>query len=255
MSVPPPNNVGPLPHPDRASCPDEARGHIPLNSYYESGTRAAWNERYSTRGMVWGTDPNQFVAAFAADLSPRPVLDLGCGQGRNAVWLARQGHTVTGVDQSPVAIGQARRLAADNGVEVDFEVVDIVKDWTPTPEAFDLVVLSYLQLPSEARKVAHAKAATALAPGGTIFLIAHHADNLEYGVGGPPYPEVLFGEADLAADFAAFDLSSNEKRYREVEGQDGVIRLAHDLVLIAVKPTREGAGQPGDNPPLNDGNT
>ena len=159
-----PNNVGPLPPPARASCPDEARGHIPLNSYYESGTRAAWNERYSTRGMVWGTDANQFVAAFAAHLSPRPVLDLGCGQGRNAVWLARQGHTVTGIDQSHVAIGQARRLAADNGVQVEFEVMDIVEDWTPPFEAFELVVLSYLQLPSEARKVAHAKAGSGSRP-------------------------------------------------------------------------------------------
>lgn len=236
MSSPPPNNVGPLPPPARASCPDEARGHIPLNSYYESGTRAAWNERYSTRGMVWGTDANQFVAAFAAHLSPRPVLDLGCGQGRNAVWLARQGHTVTGIDQSHVAIGQARRLAADNGVQVEFEVMDIVEDWTPPFEAFELVVLSYLQLPSEARKVAHAKAGSALAPGGTIFLIAHHADNLEHGVGGPPYPEVLFGEADLAADFDTFDILNNQKVYREVEGEDGLSRMAHDLVLTAVKP-------------------
>ena len=221
----------------RASSPDEARGHIPLHSYHESGTRAAWNERYSTRGMVWGTDANQFVAAFATGLSPRRVLDLGCGQGRNAVWLARQGHTVTGVDQSDVAIGQARRLAADNGVQVDFELADIVEDWRPPSEAFDLVVLSYLQLPLETRKVAHSKAATALTPGGTIFLIAHHADNLEHGVGGPPYREVLFNEADLAADFAALDISVNEKRYREVEGQDGVVRMAHDILLEAAKPS------------------
>ena len=221
----------------RASCQDGARGHVPLDSYFESGTRAAWNERYSTRGMVWGTDANQFVAAFATGLSPRRVLDLGCGQGRNSVWLARQGHTVTGLDQSEVAIGQARRLAVDNGVQVEFEVVNIVEDWNPTPEAFDLAVLSYLQLPSEARKVAHAKVAGALTPGGTIFLIAHHADNLEHGVGGPPYPEVLFDEADLASDFAAFHLPTNEKIYREVEGSDGVIRLAHDIRLEAVKPS------------------
>ena len=216
---------------------DEARGHVPFNSYHESGTRAAWNERYSTRGMVWGPEANQFVAAFASDLSPRRVLDLGCGQGRNAVWLARQGHTVTGVDQSEVAVEQARQLAADNAVSVTFAVADIVECWNPAPESVDLVVLSYLQLPPETRRLAHAKVATAVAPGGNIFLIAHHADNLEHGVGGPPYPEVLFAEADLAADFATFHLSANKKVFREVEGQDGAVRLAHDILMEAVKPT------------------
>ncbi len=240
MSTAPGSGAGPPRPVARESGRDEARGHIPLNSYYESGTPAAWNERYSTRGMVWGTDANQFVATFAADLSPRRVLDLGCGQGRNSVWLARRGHTVTGVDQSDVAIAQARRLAADNGVRVEFALADIVEDWTPPPAAFDLVILSYLQLPAETRKVAHAKAATALAPGGTIFLIAHHADNPEHGVGGPPHPEVLFDETDLAGDFAGLAISVNEKKYREVEGQDGVVRLAHDILLEAVKPSLGG---------------
>ena len=131
-------------------------------------------------------------------------------------------------------------MAADNGVRVEFALADIVEDWTPPPAAFDLVILSYLQLPAETRKVAHAKAATALAPGGTIFLIAHHADNPEHGVGGPPHPEVLFDETDLAGDFAGLAISVNEKKYREVEGQDGVVRLAHDILLEAVKPSLGG---------------
>ena len=221
----------------KISSGDEARGHVPLDSYHESGTVDAWNERYSTRGMVWGTEPNRFVAVFAAHLSPRRVLDLGCGQGRNAVWLGAQGHTVTGIDQSDVAIAQARRLAADHGVEAHFEVVDIVDEWAPPLEAFDLAVLSYLQLPVEARKVAHAKAIASLAPGGTIFLIAHHADNPVHGVGGPPHPEVLFSEADLSADFDALDVLDNRKVFREVEGEDGSVRLAHDITLTAVKPS------------------
>ncbi len=216
----------------------EARGHVRLDSCHQSGTPAAWNERYSTRGMVWGTEPNQFVAAFAVGLSPCRVLDLGCGQGRNAVWLAQQGHTVTGIDQSKVGIGQARRLAARQGVRVDFVLADLEADWTPLPEAFDLVVLSYLQLPPETRRTVHAKAAAALAPGGKVFLIAHHSDNLEHGVGGPPYPEVLFDEADLAEDFAAFDVMANEKRYRAVEGEGGAVREAIDILLEAVKPAQ-----------------
>ena len=215
----------------------EARGHVPTDFYQESGTVEAWNERYATRGMVWGTDPNRFLADYATGLTPRRVLDLGCGQGRNAVWLATQGHRVTGIDLSPVAIEQARRMAADRTVDALFEVANVVEDWMPPPGAFDLVVLSYLQLPPHDRRVAHAKAAEAVAPGGTLWLIAHHSDNITDGVGGPPYPEVLFDERALADDFSDLDLLRNEKVYRDVEGGDGLVRVAHDILMVATKPS------------------
>ena len=214
----------------------EASGHVRPASYHESGTVEAWDERYATRGMVWGTEPNQFLADYAAGLTPRRVLDLGCGQGRNAVWLATQGHRVTGIDQSPVAIEQARGLAADHKVEVLFHVANVVEDWTPPSGAFDLVILSYLQLPPHDRRVAHAKATEAVAPGGTVWLIAHHSDNISDGVGGPPYPEILFDERALAGDFGNLDLLRNEQVYRYVEGEDGLVRAAHDILLVATKP-------------------
>ena len=214
----------------------DASDHVPTASYQESGTVEAWNERYATQGMVWGTDPNRFLAEYATGLSPRRILDLGCGQGRNAVWLATRGHRVTGIDQSPVAIEQARRLATEQEVEVLFEVANVVEDWTPPSGAFDLVVLSYLQLPPHDRRVAHAKATEAVAPGGTVWLIAHHSDNITDGVGGPPYPEVLFDERALTGDFGDLDLLRNEKLYRDVEGEDGLVRVAHDILLVATKP-------------------
>ena len=214
----------------------EASGPVRPASYHESGTVEAWNERYSTRGMVWGTEPNRFLADYAAGLTPRRVLDLGCGQGRNAVWLATRGHRVTGVDKSPVGIEQARGLAADHRVEVLFQVANVVEDWTPPSGAYDLVILSYLQLPPHDRRVAHAKATEAVAPGGTVWLIAHHSDNISDGVGGPPYPEILFDERALAGDFANLDLLRNEKVYRDVEGEDGLVRAAHDILLVATKP-------------------
>ena len=214
----------------------ESSGHAPTASYHESGTIEAWNERYATRGMVWGSDPNRFLAQYATGLTPIRILDLGCGQGRNAVWLATQGHRVIGVDVSPVAIEQARKLAADRTVEVSFEVANVVEDWTPPTGAFDLVVLSYLQLPPHDRRVAHARAADAVAPGGAVWLIAHHSDNITDGVGGPQYPEVLFDESALAADFGDLEILRNEKVYRDVEGEDGLVRVAHDILLLATKP-------------------
>ncbi|MCP4307350.1 MAG: methyltransferase domain-containing protein [bacterium] len=196
--------------------------------------RDLWNERYGQRGAVWGVDPNEFVADRLGDLSPRRVLDLGSGQGRNAIWLARQGHAVTAVDVSDVATDQAAQMAAAAGVEVEFIAADVAV-WEPEAESFDLVVLAYFQGPEAMRKAIHHKARRALVSGGRVFVVAHHRDNLEHGFGGPPMIEVLFDEADVAADFAGFGIIENAKVVRHVE-KDDVVGDALDLVFLAVKP-------------------
>ncbi len=205
-------------------------------SEHSATAKGAWDERYSQAGLVWGRDANSFVVSQLEGLSPRRVLDLGCGQGRNALWLASQGHEVTGLDLSPVAIAQASEIAEGAGLDANFAAVDLVTDWQPSPNAYDLIVLSYLQLPESARKPVHAKVVEALASEGMIFLIAHHPDNLEQGVGGPPYPEVMFDEAELAKDFAQLNIKRNEKVLRPVD-QDGVIKDAIDIILLAKAPS------------------
>ncbi|MCP3973832.1 MAG: redoxin family protein [bacterium] len=199
----------------------------------KADARASWNERYEAAAALYGAEPNQFIAAELSGLSPRRVLDLGCGQGRNSVWLAAQGHQVTGLDISDVGIAHGNELAAAVGVGVDFRAVDVVNDWEPDEE-YDVVILSYLQLPQDMRRRAHAKAITALAPGGTLVLVAHHTDNLEQGVGGPPMPEVLFSESELAEDFAELDIKRNKKVLRDVE-REGELRVAHDILVRAIK--------------------
>jgi SAM-dependent methyltransferase len=198
-----------------------------------------WDERYSTQGYVFGVEPNRFVAAELAGLPPCRVLDLGSGQGRNAVWLAAQGHDVTAVDLSPVATEQARRLAEEAGVVVRFVAANL-STWEPEPAVFDLVLLSYLQLVPETRKLVHGAAVRALAAGGTLFLIAHHRDNLEHGVGGPQSPEYLYTEDVLRADFAALTIERLERVLRPVDRAD-VSGDAIDVLLIA---RREGDLEP-----------
>ncbi len=193
-----------------------------------------WDERYAREGMLWGAEPNALVAEIAVDLPAGTVLDLACGQGRNAVWLALQGHEVTGIDLSPVAVGQARRLAEEVGVSVDLSTGDVT-EWDPAGRTWDLVLLSYLQIPPRDRAVAHAKAVAAVAPGGTLLLIAHHRDNLEHGVGGPQAAEVLFTEDELAADFADLEILRNETVERRVE-RDGLQGTAIDVLLVATRP-------------------
>lgn len=192
-----------------------------------------WNERYRSEGMIYGAEPNQFVVAALAHLPPGQALDLACGQGRNAVWLAQQGHDVTAVDYSEVAIDHGRRLAEAVGVDVDFVRADLTS-WSPTG-AFDLVLLSYLHLPTEARATVHRAAVGSLVPGGTLFLVAHHRDNLDGGVGGPQDPAVLYEEAELAEDFSELDIERNERVLRHVV-KDDLEGDAIDVVVLARKP-------------------
>lgn len=194
--------------------------------------RAKWDERYASEGLVWGREPNRFVVEAVTDLPPGTALDLGCGQGRNALWLASRGHRVTGIDLSPVAIGQAKALAAEAGLDLELEAADLTT-WEPGGRRWDLVLLAYLQLPPEDRRKVHAAAVEALAPGGTLVLVAHHAANLTEGVGGPPYPEVLYDEDTIREDFADLEIERCERVLRDVEGAD---RPAIDLLCIARKP-------------------
>jgi hypothetical protein len=126
-----------------------------------------------------------------------------------------------------VAVAQAAEIAKEHGLDATFEAVDLTT-WDPAGQVWDLVVLAYLQIPEAARRVVHAAAARAVAPGGRLVVIAHHADNLEHGVGGPPYPEVLFTEEQLAADFASLDIERNERVLRPTEHGDAI-----DIVLVA----------------------
>jgi len=193
--------------------------------------RDMWNERYRERGALWGTAPNEFVVDRLSAVAPCRALDLGAGQGRNAIWLAQQGHLVTAVDVSDVAMAQGSQIAAQAGVEVDFVAADL-ETWEPSPEEFDLVLLAYLQAPEQARRALHAKAARALAPDGLVLVVAHHVDNLEHGFGGPPMKEVLFDEEGLADDFADLEVIENSRVIRHV-AKDGEVGDAIDIVFMA----------------------
>lgn len=191
---------------------------------------ASWDDRYRDTGFVWTTEPNMFLGPEVEGLTPRRALDLACGEGRNAVWLATQGWDATGVDFSSVGLAKAGELAASAGVADRCRwVCADATVWQPDG-AYDLVAVFYLQLPAAARRAAMAVAARALAPGGTLVVVAHDTDNLTAGVGGPPDPAVLYGPDDVVADLAA-------------SGVDGVVVERATQVLRPVTVTGE-AGEP-----------
>lgn len=156
-----------------------------------------WDERYAGSQRLWSEGPNAAVAERTRELEPGTAVDLACGEGRNAIWLARRGWTVTGVDFSQVALERARRGAVEAGVEVALVEADVTT-WAP-PEPVDLVVIAYLHLVDEQMAAVTSTAAGALAPGGRLVMVGHHRDNVAHGVGGPPDPAVCWDPALLAA--------------------------------------------------------
>lgn len=155
-----------------------------------------WDARYAAEPTLWGTDPNQYVRARLGLDEPARAVDLACGNGRNALWLARRGWQVTGVDISGVALERARDRAGELGVEVEWVHGD-VRTWAPA-NLVDVVLVAYLHLPTAELVDLLAKAAGWLRPGGRLIYIGHSRTNHARGVGGPSEPTVLAEIADLA---------------------------------------------------------
>ncbi len=209
--------------------------------------RAGWDERYATSELVWSRGPNQFLVEQVADLPAGRALDLACGEGRNAIWLATSGWDATGVDFSPVGIEKARTLASGTDTtaavreaagSLTFEVGDATT-WTGDGEGFDLVIVFYLHLVPGQRRAAHRRAADAVRPGGTLLVVGHDLDNLERGVGGPQDPTILLTADDVVADVDGLGLEVEQagQVFREVD-VDGSTRTAVDCLVRAVKPPR-----------------
>jgi SAM-dependent methyltransferase len=158
-----------------------------------------WDERYRASELVWSAGPNQFVEAELADMPPGRALDLAAGEGRNAIWLARQGWQVTAVDFSQAGLDKGRLLAGDLGV--DWVCADATT-WRRAEDepAYDVAVIAYLQVTAADRRAAVRNAYDALGEGGTLLLVAHDSTNLTEGTGGPQDPSVLMTAEDVLTD-------------------------------------------------------
>lgn len=194
-----------------------------------------WNERYRSTELVWSAGPNRFVEAGCRDLPPGRSIDLAAGEGRNAIWLAEQGWDSTAVDFAEVAVDKAQQLAMRRGVTITTEVADL-NEYVPEPGGYDLVVMAYLHLPAEQLDPILVRAAAAVAPGGTFFLVGHDATNITDGYGGPQYPEVLTSTDQVIAALGdAFEIEVAEVANRHVATDDGE-QIALDTHVIARRP-------------------
>jgi SAM-dependent methyltransferase len=168
---------------------------------------ASWDERYA-KGQVWSLEPNRFFADAVEGLGAEPgrAVDLACGEGRNAVWLAAGGWTVTAVDFSAVGIDKGRRGAEAQGIELDWVVADLTT-WDLGQARWDLIAHVYLHWPTGTREPFLERCASALAPGGLLIVVGHDRTNIEHGHGGPQDPDVLSTPEEMAALFSRCGLS------------------------------------------------
>ena len=190
---------------------------------------------------MWSATPNQWVEQLTADLPVGRVLDLAGGEGRNALWLACRGWQATVVDFSQVALDRVSELAAKRLGAGDQHVTTLradVRTYRPTPGSFDLVLLVYLHLPADHRRTVVRSAASAVAPGGRLLVVAHDSKNLAGGFGGPQDPLLLYTADDVAADLVGTGLAieRSEAVLRTVVTDDGP-RDAIDAVLMAINAT------------------
>jgi SAM-dependent methyltransferase len=194
--------------------------------------RETWNARYRELPLVWSAGPNQFVVEQTGSLPPGRALDVACGEGRNALWLAERGWTVTGVDFSDVAIAKAQASARERGLSIDFRVGDVTDGRTFDSDGeLDLVLVAYLQLPDEELEATHRALVDHVAPGGLLLVIGHHADNLARGYGGPSKPDVLHDPARIAAQLAPLTVVSAGEVERIVATEGGERTAVDSLVL------------------------
>ena len=199
-----------------------------------SQARRSWEEHYGERERVWSGRVNARLAEVAAALTPGRALDVGCGEGADAVWLAEHGWQVTAVDISQTALDRAAAEAGVRGVAVDFQLHDLTESF---PDGvFDLVSAQFLHstVPMDRAKLLR-RAADAVAPGGTLLIVDHaaappwvskmHQHHHEF----PSADDVL---ASLNLDAAQWDRIRVEAVERETVGPDGQHAVLTDNVMV-----------------------
>jgi len=226
---------------------------------------AYWNERYRSAPALWSGEPNPQLVDEVSGLRPGRALDVGCGEGADAVWLARRGWQVTGVDISTVAVERAAVNAgaagADIGGRIGWQQGDLIT-WAPDPGRYDLAVMHFVHLPPGQREAAFRHLAAAVAPGGTLLIVAHHPSDLEIeglrtaGPGFPaPGPELFYTGDEIAAAIGAdgpagpdglgWRIVANEARARQTaHPEDGRTVTVHDTIFRAVRSAPAGEPRP-----------
>ena len=190
-----------------------------------------WDRRYRDAERLWSPNANALLVEFAAELQPGRALDIGAGEGRNAIWLARSGWRVTALDVSKVGLQRAAKRAEEEGAELECVVGDW-REYMPTSPV-DLAVISFMHPHPGERETMFESARASLVPGGHLFTVG--VDVSEHGRRGPPDPDRLYTPERLTEALSGFEVLRCEPVAYEGETRDGR-RSVLDVVAIARRP-------------------
>ncbi|KQR04171.1 SAM-dependent methyltransferase [Arthrobacter sp. Leaf141] len=209
-------------------------------------TAAEWDERYRSKAQVWSGKPNPQLVREAGSLRPGKALDLGAGEGADAIWLAHQGWHVTAVDVSAVALERAQAHAAaahkkatDEGIagRIAWQQADLAH-WQPEGQ-YELVTSQFLHSQDLAWQVPLRAAAAAVKPGGTLLVVGHHPDKLPPWGGAHTHDGMFYTCEDLARelslDAAEWQIEVLTTRDRPITGPEGQEFTIADVVLRATR--------------------
>ncbi|MBL0058938.1 MAG: class I SAM-dependent methyltransferase [Elusimicrobia bacterium] len=195
-----------------------------------------WDQRYAEPGFAYGTAPNDFLREQAARFPPAGrLLSVAEGEGRNAVFLAALGHTVTAVDQSAVGLAKAARLAAERKVPLATRQADLT-EFDLGIAAWDGIVSVWAHLPADVRRVFHKRCVASLKPHGIFLLEAYSPRQLSMGTGGPSHPSFLMPLADVQNELSGLHFEIAREIQREVH--EGAYHNGPSWVLqiLGIKP-------------------
>jgi SAM-dependent methyltransferase len=200
-----------------------------------------WDERYRSKSRIWSGDANPQLIAEVAEIAPGRALDVGSGEGADAIWLATKGWAVVATDISGVALERAAQHAQEKAAEVadriEWRQADLLVS-PPEPDSFDLVSAQFMQMPADLRTPLFTALAAAVRAGGMLLIVGHHPSDLEAGVPRPPMPELFYPPDEIAALLdSSWKIEVAEARPRPARTPDGDEVTVHDTVLVAIRQT------------------
>jgi thioredoxin reductase/SAM-dependent methyltransferase len=197
----------------------------------------SWEERYRAQPAVWSGRPNAQLVAEASALTPGSALDVGCGEGGDALWLAARGWQVTAVDFATAALERGAARAAALGPDVAARIRWVHADvtgWAPET-SLDLVSAQFMQLPGQPRRELFARLAAAVAPGGTLLVVGHDPSDMDTSAHRSHVPDMFFSAEEVAdaLDGDEWDVLVAEARPRAAAEHEGAGITVRDAVLRA----------------------